>query len=273
MKDKFVKAWFEFFSQPGSLYRYSLSYCLLLAVFPSLVILVILFQNGFFDISEVTNFIYQYIPSDVLEPFMIYIMEYDYQDLTTVVVTIGLTSFLASRSFYTFLMISASHEGFTTYGFLLRIKAFIIFLIFIGLIICSGILFNISGISSYFPATSILLIVLYLFYRTLSFEKRPWQYGLIGAVFATILIVLIGLGYLLLVYRFTSYSNIYGPISSVIIMLLSIHLVAGAIYFGYCLNHAFNYSKAVKCYKNAYLYKICQKYIDLIISLIMKFVH
>lgn len=270
MKDKIIKAWMEFFSQQGSLYRYSLSYCLLLAVFPSLVILVILFQNGVLDITVITDFIYQYIPSDVLEPFMQYILEYNYQDITTVLVTIGFTSFLASRSFYTFLLISANHEDFNTYGILLRIKAVIIFLIFMGCILCGGILFQVTIFGDYLPATSIILVALYWFYRVLSFEKRPWQYGIVGAIIASVLIVLIGLVYLFFINTFTSYSNIYGPISSVIVMLLSIHLIAGAIYFGYCLNHAFNYSKVVKCYKNAYLYAICSKYLDYIVNFFNK---
>lgn len=270
MINKIFKALCEYFTPEGSLYRYSLSYCFLLAIFPSLVVLVILFQNGVLDIEMVTSFLYQYIPVDILEPFMNYVMDYDYQELTTAIITIGITSFLASRAFYTFLLISAQHEEFNTYSILLRIKAIVIFLTFIGGVLCLGIILRFFWFAQYVTVVSIIFVILYLFYRVLSFEKRPWQYGLVGSFVATVLIFLIGLLYFVIIYKFTSYNNIYGPIASVIVMLLSIHLVSCAIYFGYCLNHAFNYSKVIKCYKNAYLYAVCSKYIDYCIYFIRK---
>ena len=47
---------------------------------------------------------------------------------------------------------------------------------------------------------------------------------------------------------------LYGPLASIVVLLISIYLISSIIYFGYCLNH--EYTKYVKKpeYKGSWYY-------------------
>ncbi len=228
-----------YYSQEGNLFRSSLGYGFLLTLFPALIIIVIFFQNGVLDIQTTSAFIYRYLPQELIQPFIEYVMASDFRSISTVVVTMAAVTILASKSFYSFLLISATHENFITYGLVIRIKAIILFIGFFGGIF---LLASSTHFFNEFPFLALvggIFLILYMLYRALSFRKRNWFYGIIGAVFSTVGILLVGGVFLSVIERFTDYSTIYGPLSGLLILLLSVHLIASIIYFGYCLNITF----------------------------------
>lgn len=245
----------EFFSHEGILFRASLSYGFLLTLFPSLIIMVILFQYGILDYITSTQFIYNYFPADVIQPFIEFVMLQDYSNILTVFLTIGAVSFLASRSFYSFLLISANHEEFETYAFVIRLKAIVVFIAFIAGILIVSMWSHIFNTRVGFTVPIGMFTLFYFLFRVLSFEKRPWQYGLLGSFVTTIGIGIIGLLFLSLIHTFTRYDTFYGPLSSILILLISTHFIASVIYLGYCINHAFDYHLPNKEYKNAFIYR------------------
>lgn len=271
MLDKTIKTFQEFFSQEGRLFRYSLSYCFLLALFPTLIITVILFQNNILDIHNILPFVYQFIPQEVIEPFIEYVMSKDYHTLTSMIVSLVVSSYLASNSFYSFMLISANHEEFETYGILIRIKAIILFAIFVLGIAGVAIATHVLQLHFVLIVLIGIFVVFYIFYRTLSFEKRPWQYGLPGAIFTTLALIVVGYLFLYIISIFTSYENIYGPLASIMILLLSIYVVSSIIYFGYCLNDNFAFSHSEKEYKNIKYYCFGEKWLGKLEDLVMRF--
>lgn len=270
MIKRFTAAFFEFFSQEGSLFRYSLSFCFLLALFPTLIVVLVLFQNDILDIQKVLTFIYQYLPQELLEPFVQYVMAKDYSNIISVIITLIVSGYLASNSFYSFMLISANHEEFKTYGILIRIKAILLFtMVVVGLLII-GVTTHILQLNRLITLLVVFLFGLYVFYRTLSFERRPWQFGLAGAIFATIAMALVGVLFFYIIKTFTSYHTIYGPLASVVVLLLSIYVFSSIIYFGYCLNDVFPFSYPNKKIKMAKFYEYGEYYIDKITTIFNK---
>lgn len=270
MLAKIRKAMKEFLSQEGSLHRSSLSYSFLLAIFPALIVIIILFQNELLDIERVSTFMYHYLPQDIMEPFIEYILDADYSNIYTVIVTLGTTIFLASRSFYTFMLISANKEKFVTRSFIIRIKAILLFL---GFIISIGLMGLFAHLFPFYESIHLVImifIVFYLFYRMLSFEVRPIQYGLVGAVFTTIGVVCIGALFLTIVQTVSRYQTLYGPLASILIMMLSIHVISGTIYFGYCLNHAYDFHYKEHQFKNKHMYDKLEQYYQKVRSLVKR---
>ena len=249
----------NFTSLEGNMFRYSLSYCMLLALLPTLIIVILLFQNRFFDVQDLMQFLYHYLPEDLMGPFINYIMEKNYTSLFGLLLAIMPSIYLASRSFYSFLLVSATHEKFKTKGFLLRIKAFLLFLGFVlGLLVTSFLIHFI-----YLPSSLLFFIgiftLLYLLFRTLSFEKRPVGYGMIGSFVSSLGIVLTGSIFFSIINKFTSYQNVYGPLGSLVILLLSIYVISSIIYFGYCLNLEYGKRYSVKIIKMKWFYELGEK--------------
>lgn len=235
MIQKLKQVYKVYASLEGSLFRYALSYCVLLALLPTLVVVVILFQNSILDVNILTQLLYNYIPAEIVEPLLLYILEKE-----IAIYKVGFlllpTTYLASRSFYSFLLISATHEKFKTRPLFLKVKGWILFIYFLFDILCMYICLHISFLPKILIFLFYLFVSLYLFYRVLSFEKKAMAFGCIGALFSSISIVLCGMLFFYIVENYTSYANVYGPLGSFVILLLSIYVISSIIYFGYCLN-------------------------------------
>jgi membrane protein len=239
-------------SQEGRIFRYSLSYCFLLALFPSLIIVVMMFQK------EVTTYIldlvYQFLPQTLIEPFIEYIVNKEYQTRISGLVALLVPCYMASNCFYSFMLISASEENFKTYSILIRFKSIFVFSLFIITIIALGVIMKYSNIHHSWIAAIGLFVVLYLFYRMLSFAKRCVWYGIPGAICSSITILLVGSLFFEMIRCFTSYQNVYGPLASVATALLAIYLIASIIYFGYCLNNAYDRECQISGYKGMWFF-------------------
>ena len=181
----------------------------------------------------------------------------------------GLSIYLASNAIYSFMLISKDDEGFDTYNILIRIKAIIMFIsLIIGLILLAFI--------NYFTRSIIVIEIgffslFYFFYRFLSFEKRSITYGIVGSLFTCTGIMIVGIGFIYFIDNYTRYDVLYGPLASIVVLLISIYLISSIIYFGYCLNH--EYTKCVKKpeYKGAWYYNSGSWVVKKIIKLINSF--
>ena len=245
--ERFQRVVMKFISPQGNLFRYSLSFCVLLALLPALIIFLKVFQTDILSAPNLINLLYDYVPETILAPFVEYVMSQEY------------TTFVS-------LIISMTDEGFDTYAILVRIKAIVVFvLLVIGLVGLT--LFNyLVPINSTIVMLAGLFIVFYCFYRYLSFEKKPLSYGLIGAAFTSACIVLIGVFFFYIVNHYTRYNALYGPLASLVIMLISIYLISSVIYFGYCLNHEYGKSFSKRTYKHQKFYDYGNNFLDKIVE-------
>lgn len=242
----------KFISPQGNLFRYSSSFCILLALLPGLIIVLKIFQNKILNNPEIVNFLYGYIPEVLLAPFIQYILSRQYNTYLSMIVSMFLSIYLASNACYSFMLISMNDENFSTYGILIRIKAIIMFIyLIIGLIVLAIVNYIINGVIVIIFG---LLVFFYLFYRILSFEKRPITYGVVGSIFTSSGIMMIGIFFFYYVEHYTRYDILYGPLASLVVLLISIYLISSVIYFGYCLNREYGKSYQMRSYKHKWYY-------------------
>lgn len=246
----------RFRSFEGSLFRYSLAYSFLLALLPTLIVIVMLFHSSILDANLLLEYLYRFFPEKFLEPFVTYLMDKEYHSISSIVVSLVAAFYLASKSIYSFMLICAQNEGFNIPKILIRIKSYVLFVV---LVIGVSMISLLASIFEY-PAPIVfsigLFVVFMTLYRTLTFEKKPIHYGLIGAVFSTVAIILLSYLFLVIVEYFTSYSTVYGPMGSLVIALLSIYVSSSVIYFGYCLNLVMGPSLPKREFKHEKLYMV-----------------
>lgn len=60
----------EFSSSEGSLFRYALSFSLLLAIAPSLIIFALLFRFAYLDLDDAIRFFFEYLPEGTTIPML-----------------------------------------------------------------------------------------------------------------------------------------------------------------------------------------------------------
>lgn len=255
------KVFQQFFSLEGSLFRYSLSYCFLFALLPGLIVALLLFQFSVLGVDELLHFLYYYVPEDLIKPFVNYIMQSDYSSLFALSIACIVPCFVASKSFYSFLLISAKEEQFETANTLIRIKSFGLFMVFLVVILGISLVTHFLNLHPTLSFGFGLLFLFWWLYRVLSFEKRPFHYGFLGALFSSSAILLVSYGFIKLVARFTSYTTMYGPLASLVILFLAVYIVSCIVYFGYCLNLIYGKHKAVVEYKSKWFYDSGEKLI------------
>ncbi len=239
--NRIIQLYKEFTSLEGSLFIYSLSFSLLLALAPSLIIFVMLFDFAYLPdetIQSIIIFIEQIIPKELIGGFIDFLGTKDF-NLVPSIITLCVSFWLASRSVYSFMLISANHEEVDVPKWAIRIRAIYLFVL-LAIIVVGAIIIG-SIMKEYLPLVSavVMFIVFTLMYRALSFRKRNVSFGLLGGLFCTIAILCVSALFLTIVGRFTSYETVYGPLSSLVTLLLAIYIISGIIYFGFCLNIVF----------------------------------
>lgn len=265
---KIVALYQEFTSFEGSLFIYSLSFSFLLALAPSLIIFVMLFNFAYLDPNILIGFVERFIPKEILGDFILYIVPKEY-NLIPAVITLCTSFWLASRSVYSFLLISAQHEEVDVPKWAVRLRAIYLFICLALLIVVS--IFIGSWLSDYLPLVSamIMFIIFTMIYRSLSFRKRNFSFGIIGGLFSTIAILGVAALFFTLVNEFTSYETVYGSLASLVTLLLSIYIISFIIYFGYCLNLVFEdhylYEDRLPM-KSAAYFNACQRITDKIMG-------
>ena len=159
------------------------------------------------------------------------------------IVSMIISFWLASRSNYSFLLISSKREEVLIPKWIIRAESYLQFLVVTVYVIGAAILITSLSFMDPWLMPVVYLIAaffgFYMFYRFSSFLKREKSYGVVGALAATLGVLLIGILFFEIINRFTNYDNVYGPLSSLVILFLSIYLIASVIYIGYILNQAF----------------------------------
>ncbi|NBK97229.1 MAG: hypothetical protein EOM50_04320 [Erysipelotrichia bacterium] len=252
---------YEFLSLEGSLFRYSLSYCFLLALLPGIIVALLMFQYSIVGVDNLLVLLYRFVPEDLISPFIEFIMDKSYHSILGVGLALIVPCFVASKSFYSFMLISAKEEFFDGYKVLIRLHSFILFFVFVGEIVILAMLVHFLR-WPVLPAFGIgLFIVFWLFFRMLSFEKRPISFGIIGSLFVSVALLLVAYVFIYFIQMFTSYQTMYGPLASLVVLFLAVYVISCIIYFGYCLNIVYGTHRNKKEYKSEWYYTTGEKVI------------
>lgn len=273
---RFVDLYKEFTSFEGSLFKYSLSFSFLLALAPSLVIIVMLFKYNLLPIDIIINFIMSFLPyassEETITTIIQFFLERQY-NLVSFFITLCVSFYLASRIVFSFLLISASHEEVDVPKWAIRLKSIILFIMFLALLV--GCVTVGTFLKEYLPLVSsgLMLLLFTMMYRALSFRKRNWSFGILGAIFTTLMILCLASLFITIINHFTSYQDVYGPLASLVTLLLAIYLISCIIYFGYCLNIVFedDYGEEYRLpLKNQKFFAICIKITEMVEKRVMK---
>lgn len=233
---KLIALYEEFTSFEGSIFKYAMSFSLLLALAPSLIIFVMLFRFDESLLSELIVFLERFIPQDFITTFVSWFLSETTPTFLSSLLTLAISFWLASRSIFSFLLISARHEDVEVLKIAIRIRSIYLFVLF-ALYVVIALMIG-TALYEYLPLVSagLMLLAFFLLYRGLSFRKRDPMYGLAGAVVATLLILVTAALFFAVLNYFTSYADVYGPLASLVTLLLSIYVISCIIYFGFCFN-------------------------------------
>ena len=75
---RFKRVVLKFFSSQGNLFRYASSFCMLLGLLPSLIIVLSVFQNEVLNNPKLVEFLYWYLPKELISPFIEYVLSKHY---------------------------------------------------------------------------------------------------------------------------------------------------------------------------------------------------
>ena len=239
---EFIKKVYQLFdSFDGRLFRYALSFGLLLALAPILIAVILVFKYIIIineDVYQVfVQVLIQYLPSDIILPFVDWFAkEGEPIGFVATISTLLLSFYLASRSIYSFLLISAQVEHVKASPLYIRFRA-IVLTIYFALYIGFAYIILMYFQHFWLIATTLLAILLFLcMFHALSFYHRPLLYGLAGSLFSVSAFVLLGMLLTKILETFTSYPTVYGPLASFMTLLLSIYIIACIIYLSFCIN-------------------------------------
>lgn len=241
--NKLIQCFEEITSHEGSLFIYSLSYSLLLTIAPAITIFVAFFSVFVLDVDLIVETLSMFLPSEYIAPFVDFLLNKESINTMTSIVSMIISFWLASRGNYSFLLISSKREEVLIPKWIIRAESYLQFLVVTVYVIGTAILITSLSFMDPWLMPVVYLIAaffgFYMFYRYSSFLKREKSYGVVGALAATLGVLLIGILFFEIINRFTNYDNVYGPLSSLVILFLSIYLIASVIYIGYILNQAF----------------------------------
>lgn len=221
----------------GVMFTTSFAYSLLLALAPVLTIFVVVFQVAL-DLEQVTAFLTQYIPSEYVMPFVSYLMNQSFSGLVSLAMLLAASIYVASKSVYSFLLISAKEDEVEYEAIFLRILSVLLFVLIIIqvtfiLTVQQKVLVS-NGLISFV----LLLVSFTIFYRLLSFRQYPLRFYLSGSLFSALALSVLGNCFFFFIDHFTRYKTKYGPLSSLVILLLSCYMISCIIYLGFCIAHS-----------------------------------
>ena len=252
-----------------------LAFFIILSVFPVLTLLgyigskFTLFSSSFIAVMK------EVIPSNFLEVLLPFVTDSKLTGNTLVVMVVGFI--IASNGTHSLIVTSNElyHLPYADY-IKRRIKAFLMTILFLVLFIFVLIvlaygnvivdfILNIKTLSIFhnqiyyfflilkWPVAFFLIFIVLKYLYTVAPDARiSSKFMNAGALFATIGIILITLGYSIYVNNFSNYSLFYGSISGIIMMMIWIYLLSFVLVLGIAINSTVyeNYKKIMNKKKN-----------------------
>ena len=221
----------------------SFAYYMILSIIPICTLLA--FFTPFFplDIKTAQEILSYYLRPDVTK-MVIQLIKPRSLSITTITTLIA-SIFVVSRGFYQLHRISKNmfpndeeYPFFIDQGitFLKTILIFILILAVISLLIIFP-FFKIIFIDQHNFITRVLFlfiiifVILFLLYKIIPDQNVEFLDTIKGTVVATLLIELI-IGILSIYFSIVDYSNVYGPLAALVMLMFSIAVCSEAIYFG-----------------------------------------
>lgn len=225
----------EITSYEGSLFTYAFAYSLILGIAPFLIITVV-FLSHVIDVSIITEVVQKFIPEELIMPFIEYVTSSTPSDWFVIISLFALSIWLASRSVYSFLIWISVKEEVEVNRIKLRILAILYFVAIILLIVGMVMIAGFIKIFTQLALVIIFFLMIYLIYSLLTFKKIYFKGIIYGSSFVAVVLSILGRSFFTYIYNHTNYQTIYGPLASIMIMLISSYIISFIIYTGYAIN-------------------------------------
>ena len=237
MVDIIKKLIARFTSFQGSIFISSIAYSLVLSVAPILIVLNILFAQDIVFYSYLMQLIANYIPYEYLKLINDYLgmgITFNYFELIFIM---GIAIWILSKGIYHFLLYGNNEYELKHNDVILRILSVVICIFLIGVAIGLYLLLtNVFRIYTLLILLLILFIEVYFFYKSICFFNYQIKRIFPLSILITLLLILISYIFYIYIAYIANYNSIYGPLNSIVVLLLSCYIVANILFFGYCIN-------------------------------------
>ncbi len=212
--------------------RYALSATLLLALPSCLLSAVAVFAQDEVYLVQMMQILKCFLPEElVVQGFEHFLKEDAIQ--RPLLISIGASVWLASKSLMHFMMLSKKEHQSHIPSWMLRVLSVLLVLQLGSCLIVPLILIRLFQINVMISMESALIVSLLLFYRGVSLQRAKWYDEIFGILCAWIGLHGIGLFFFFYIRTIASYDLMYGPLSTIVIVLLSSFAVSNVLYLGY----------------------------------------
>jgi membrane protein len=258
MEKKFIEAYKMVTSREGTLFVYAFAYALITAVAPFLTISVVLASTFLYDVDTIIATVSHFIPADLILPFVSYIRESSPSDIVLIISVASVSFWVASKSVYSYLLESNRIDTIDIKPFVLRIIALLYFIIIVLGAIVVLLFLNYLPPYTYITVPILLWFMMMAFYRLISFKFSSFTDVYMGSAIATAGLISLGKLFLVYIYSYSNYQSIYGPLASLMILLISCYFISMIIYYGFCVNIVFYDTDKLPSTKRKLVYSLSQ---------------
>ena len=188
--------------------------------------------------NTMVEFLSYYIPSDLIVPFIKYVVEVAPSDIILLISLASISFWVASRSVYSFLLESSRIDDSNSRIYSSYYIRHLFFLIILGAFMVV-LLMRYLPPYNYITIPILLWLMMMVFYRIISFKFSRFSDVYMGAGISSAGLIFLGRIFFVYVNKYSNYQNIYGPLASLMIMLISVFFISYVIYFGFCINVVF----------------------------------
>lgn len=237
--DKGMEVYKMVVSKEGALFANAFSYSLLVGLAPLIIIAIIFIGNFVFSVDQMVNILVQYIPKELVFPFIDYITLNNDNSLFFMISLFSASAWVASKTLYSFLMISSDLDRVKIRSMYLRVMSVVYFVLLVLAIVGVGLVLGFVPLPSIIIVPITLLVFFFMFYSMLSFRHVSLKALLLGSIFSSVAMGLLGRLFFDIINRFTNHDTIYGPLSSLMILLISLKVISTIIFTGYAITYVF----------------------------------
>ena len=226
-------------SHEGTLFIYAFAYALIVGIAPFLIVAVLIASTLVLNVDSMLALLGHYIPNDLIEPFVTYLQQVDASDIILIISLSSVSFWVASKSVYSFLLEASRVDEVSIKPFILRLVSVIYFIFILLGAFLVFIIMRYLPPYDYITIPIVLWLLMMAFYRLVSFRFTDFTDVYMGSAIASAGLIVLGRIFFVYVLNFSNYQNIYGPLASLMILLISIFYISYVIYLGFCINVSF----------------------------------
>lgn len=237
------------------------AYYMILSIIPICSLIAFLTSIFNFETDILVNILSNYLTKDYAK-IVVSSLKPKSLSLTTLV-TLGVSLFIASRGFDQLHKLSKNmfpiekEYPFLVDQAIMLLKTILIFILILS-VISLLIVFpffkmmfieNTAFIAQALLLFIIIFVILFLLYKIIPDQSVAFIDTVKGAVIATLLIEII-IGALSIYFSLVDYTNVYGPLAALVMVMFSITICAEAIYFGMYVIFECHMKRLIEILKN-----------------------